>query len=276
MAELLILLIIVSLSLVIVRAGAIALEKTGLSRQSAMFQSPSAFMLVGFTTDESEHVVNHPVRRRIIRTLMLVGFGAATGTLGTFVVALAGPDEGDISRPLKLSMLAGGLVVIWIVYKLEPFERLLEAVLRKALESGTELHIVDFEEMLRVHKGYTIANLPIDDDGWMVARTLRELELAGEGVLVLSITRENGVVLGTPASSTRLQIGDRILCYGLEEDLARLGIRSAGAAGDPAHELAKKRQRLRLVEERVEDQIAEAEPPPLAHEERADSGLGQG
>ncbi len=105
----------------------------------------------------------------------------------------------------------------------------------------------------------------------MVARNMRELELASEGVLVRSITRENGVVLGTPAPSTRLQVGDRILCYGLEEDLAHLGVRSVGAAGDHEHELAQRRQRLRLVEERVEDQIAEAEPPPLSSEEREPS-----
>ena len=66
--------------------------------------------------------------------------------------------------------------------------------------------------------------------------------------------------MGTPASTTRLQLGDWMLCYGLGEDLARLRARSTGDAGDGDHELAKKRQRLRLVEERVEDQIAEAEP----------------
>ena len=259
MIELLALLIIVSASLMVVRAGAIALEKTGLSRQSAQFQSQSAFMLVGFTTKESEHVVNHPVRRRIVHGLMLLGFGASTGMLGTFVVAFARGTDGDWTPGEKMVLLLCGLALIWIIYKLEPFERALEASIRHALRKSTKLRILDFEEMLKLNKGYTIANLPIEKNSWTVNRTLHQLELPREGILVLSITRENGVVLGTPAPTSRLHLGDRILCYGLDEDLARLRSRDYGPEGDELHEFAKKSQRLRLVEERVEDEIAESE-----------------
>ena len=259
MIELLALLIIISVSLVLVRAGAIALEKTGLSRQSAQFQSQSAFMLVGFTTKESEHVINHPVRRRVVRGLMLLGFGASTGMLGTFVVAFARGTDGDWTPGQKMILLSCGLGLIWIVYKLEPFERVLEGSIRRALAKSTKLRILDFEEMLKLNKGYTIANLHVEENSWTVNRTLHQLELPHEGILVLSITRENAVVLGTPAPTSRLHQGDRILCYGLDEDLGRLRNRSYGPEGDEQHQIAKKPQRLRLVAERVEDEIAESE-----------------
>ena len=77
--------------------------------------------------------------------------------------------------------------------------------------------------------------------------------------MVLNVTRENGFVIGTPASRTLLQSGDRVLIYGIEENIARLPERDRGSEGNEEHDLACRRQRLRLVEERTEDKIAETE-----------------
>ena len=73
MIALLSLLMVILFSIIFVRIGAVALEMTGLSREVATFQAQSAYTGVGFTTSESEYVVSHPVRRRIIRILMFVG-----------------------------------------------------------------------------------------------------------------------------------------------------------------------------------------------------------
>ncbi len=54
--------VIVALSLIITRIAAMALMATGLSRDAARFQARSAFTGSGFTTRESESVVNHPVQ----------------------------------------------------------------------------------------------------------------------------------------------------------------------------------------------------------------------
>lgn len=67
------LLIVLTLSILVTRIATVALAHTGLSRESAKFQARSAFTGVGFTTNESEKVVNHPIRRRILLLLMLLG-----------------------------------------------------------------------------------------------------------------------------------------------------------------------------------------------------------
>ena len=67
------LLLVLTFSLVVTRIAAVALVHTGLGLEAARFQARSAFTGVGFTTDESESLVNHPVRRRIVMGLMLVG-----------------------------------------------------------------------------------------------------------------------------------------------------------------------------------------------------------
>ena len=67
------LLLVVAISLLITRVATVILTATGMSRESARFQARSAFSGSGFTTRESETVVDHPVRRRVIGTLMLLG-----------------------------------------------------------------------------------------------------------------------------------------------------------------------------------------------------------
>jgi len=78
MIALISLLVIITVSLIVIRMGAVALSMTGISEDMAVFQAQSAFSGVGFTTKESESVVNHPVRRRIIRLLMLMGNAGIT------------------------------------------------------------------------------------------------------------------------------------------------------------------------------------------------------
>jgi Trk-type K+ transport system membrane component len=67
------LLLVLAISLLITRVATVILTASGMSRQSARFQARSAFTSAGFTTSESEHVVNHPLRRRVVATLMLLG-----------------------------------------------------------------------------------------------------------------------------------------------------------------------------------------------------------
>ena len=66
MAALISVLIAITLSLLITRIATEALTLTGLSRTSARFQARSAFTGTGFATSESEAIVKHPLRRRII------------------------------------------------------------------------------------------------------------------------------------------------------------------------------------------------------------------
>ena len=96
MIALISLLIIIALSIIVVRIGAIALELTGLSSEIASFQAQSAFSGAGFTTTESEAMVTHPVRRRIIRILILLGGAGVTTSMATLVLAFVGQILGLI------------------------------------------------------------------------------------------------------------------------------------------------------------------------------------
>lgn len=63
------LLLVVAVSLLATRVATVILVATGMSRAVARFQARSALTGAGFTTSESEAMVNHPVRRRVVMAL---------------------------------------------------------------------------------------------------------------------------------------------------------------------------------------------------------------
>ena len=259
MVELTALFSLIVLSLLAVRVGTVALVKTGLTRDVAAFQAQSAFMGVGFTTAESESVVGNPVRRRIVRTLMLLGFGAITSTLGTLVVTFA-QSGSDLPQGAKILILLSFVLVLALIVHVGPFDRLLDRIISGALERMTSLSTIYLHEVLNLDKGYRVASATVVEASWLADRSLRQLGLADEGVLVLNVQRGGTqVVIGTPSARTRLHPGDQVLLYGLEADLADLHHRPSGDAGDQLHAAAVARQRLRLVGERSEDEAAEAQ-----------------
>lgn len=253
--------IVITLALGAVRMGTLALQRTGLSRESASFQAQSAFMGVGFTTSESETVVNHPVRRRVLRMLMWGGYSGITVTVST-VVSGVGSSDGHLLRFLGLMLVtAGVLLSVWQITSVrELADRLLTVVVARI----PHLEVIDFEELLEFDKGYTVAQLHVDRNRWMTDRTLRDLRLADEGVLVLSVTRASGATIGTPEADTTLEVGDRILIYGHQESLERLRSRTADSRGEEERQESVLVQRERMAAELADAERLASEPESTA------------
>jgi Trk-type K+ transport system membrane component len=89
------LLAVLAVSLLVTRVATVVLAASGMSGESARFQARSAFTGAGFTTTESEAVVAHPLRRRVVMLLMLVGnvgfVAAASSLILGFHAAQRGP-----------------------------------------------------------------------------------------------------------------------------------------------------------------------------------------
>lgn len=245
------LLVIILISVACVRAGTLALAFTGLSKEVASFQARSAFLGVGFTTSESEKVTGHPVRRRIITTLMTLGyFGLGSGLVSVIAVVTQSTGE-EFGQ--KLLVTATGVIAIVALFGGKVFDPLIERGVMKALGKRHGSLVRDYAELLRVDKGYSISNVQVHTGGWMDGRSLRELRLTDEGVVVLNVTRASGVTLATPGPDTVLAAGDQLLSYGVEEDLLALAGRKAGHEGDSVHELCVGLHHGRLSIEESQD-----------------------
>ncbi len=243
------LLTIIVMSIIVVRIGAIALELTGLSPEVASFQAQSAFSGVGFTTQESEIVIAHPVRRRIIRVLILLGGAGITSSIATFILTFVGQSGRGIV--VRGGILLVGLILIMIFSRSEYIYHLMKKIITHALKRWTNLHVYDYEEILGLSKGYTISRIMVKENSWMANRSLRDLKLEQEGVLVLAIYRRikgEEKYIGVPTGDTEIKPYDILICYSRQETARVLSQRCKGEAGDREHEeKAKEEEKLSQV-----------------------------
>ncbi|MDH3684206.1 MAG: potassium transporter TrkA, partial [Acidimicrobiia bacterium] len=85
-------LVVIAIVLTAARVGSVALEATGMARDSAQFQARSALLGVGFTTSEAEDITGHPTRRKIALWLMTFGNAGAITAIGSFVLTFGGTE----------------------------------------------------------------------------------------------------------------------------------------------------------------------------------------
>ncbi|MFH1875808.1 MAG: TrkA C-terminal domain-containing protein, partial [Candidatus Omnitrophota bacterium] len=208
------LLVIILLSIAVVRVGAIALELTGLSAEIASFQAQSAFSGVGFTTQESEAIVTHPLRRRIIRILILLGSAGVTTSIATLVLTFVGETGKDLY--VRGAILFIGVLVVFLFARSRHIYVLMRRIISKALQKWTTLRIFDYEQLLGFSEGYSIARITIRSDSWVVDKKLSELRLDRNSVLVLAIYRKadkKETFIGAPAGDIVIRGRDVLICY---------------------------------------------------------------
>lgn len=222
MTPIIALLIITTVSLLIIRVGALALTMTGLSQDAASFQALSAFFGVGFTTRESELVVNHPVRRKIIRDLIIAGNIGLTTVLATVVVSAVRVESDDINWWRKAAILAGGFVLIWIATRLTLVRHVVDWTIQVALRNAGVVRAMDYDMLLRVAEGYSVAEVELVKGNPLVGRTLGDTRLRQHGVVVLGISRDKGGYVGVPNGETRMQLGDVLNVYGRDQAVRAL------------------------------------------------------
>ena len=231
--------IVILLSMVVTRVATIALTLTGMSRQAARFQARSALTGAGFTTSESESVVNHPVRRRIVMTLMLMGSAGIVTVLASVMLTFASTAASDSgSSTMALLALVAGTLALLGLMKLRPVDRALSRVIRVALRRFTDLDVRDYAALLEIHGGYAVSELLVDERDWIAGHTLAELRLNDEGVIVLGVQRVVGDYVGAPDGDTRVDAGDVLILYGQGDQIAELDVRARGVAGESRHRRA--------------------------------------
>lgn len=205
------LLIIIIISYCIVRSGAIALEMTGISIPSARFQALSAFTGTGFTTQESERIVNHPVRRKIVSFLMILGNAGIVSIIGTFIFSFG--ETGSFNPLLTLIIIIVALVGLYKVAVHRTVDTKLSETIRQNLRTRLHIEKVLIEEIIHQPEGYGVASVIIAKDSKIAQLTLEDLGLKDNKLIVLSIERDESTI-PQPVSKTQIKEDDRLICFG--------------------------------------------------------------
>jgi hypothetical protein len=197
------------------------LMMTGLTWDAASFQSYSAFFGVGFTTREAEMVVNHPVRRRIIRDLILAGNIGLTSALATFVAGMM-QEAGRIHPLVIVASIVGGILLIIFVSRLAWVQRLLDFIIQRTLRRAGVVRVMDYEMLLRIQSGYSVSEIELTVDSPIVEKALKDSRPWDSNVIILSIRRDGIVLPGIPNRDQVLHKGDVVTAYGEEKNLRAL------------------------------------------------------
>lgn len=225
------LILVLLLSLIVVRIAAEAFILTGMSRQAARFQARSAWTGTGFTTAEAEQVVNHPVRRQIVSTLMFLRSAGLVTAASTLMLSFVSVEErGD--GAVRLLVLVAGVAGLWFVAQSRWINAWMSRTIARLLKHYTDLDTRDYAGLLHLAGEYAVMELKVREGSWLAGRRLADLRLPEEGVLVLGITHADGAYEGAPRGDAAARVGDTLVLYGRSSELAGLGRRRAGPDGE--------------------------------------------
>src|ERR671932_313828 len=114
---------VVLISMLINLVSTIALSLTGMSREEARFQARAAMSGVGLTTKAPQDIVAHPVRRRIVFALMVVGSAGIVTAIASLVLSFRGGSAD--ARLGRAGVLVAALAALWLLSHSPPVDRAL-------------------------------------------------------------------------------------------------------------------------------------------------------
>lgn len=209
MVALLTVLAVALTSLLIARVAVVALVLTGMPRETARFQARSALSGTGFTTAEAESMVRHPVRRRIVMGLMLLGSAGLVTAVASLILSFGDASSGQSA--VRIGALLAGLTALFVLSRSRWFDRWLSVVVARLLRARG-FGARDFVTLLQLNGPYVVSELRVTETGWARGRT--PAEIREEGAIVLGILRRDGEYLGVPERSRRIEEGETLVLYG--------------------------------------------------------------
>jgi Trk-type K+ transport system membrane component len=225
--------IVLVVSFIVVRIGAIAFQLTGLEWSLAKFQALSCFTGTGFTTKEAELITGNKQRRRIASVLMVLGNAGLVIMIASFAASL-NPQEAILTKlsksflpfliPREIAIWVNLLIIIVVVYAVyriftnPKFSRKLTDFLRKKIIRKEIFKQASFEELLLATGGYGVSKIDVCSDSPILDKLLSESELRKNDITVLAIIRADKTI-PNPSAGTRILLGDELLCFGQLENI---------------------------------------------------------
>lgn len=225
------LIFVIVFSALIIKVGSIALRMTGIDRETARFQSLSAFTGTGFTTTEAENIVNHPQRRRIVKALMLFGnIGIVTVVAMLFISFRGGTLNDSLT---KVGLLGIVIIVLLIASLVKGLENVLDRFIERRLSRMTQLSMGGFSEIIKLASGYGIAEVSIRAGHPLAGKKLYESDLTQSDIMVLAVKR--GIhLIPTPKANEQIEPGDRLICFGLLKNLTTVATADSPTGAEEA------------------------------------------
>ncbi len=208
--------IIVVIFFFIIRVATVILKLTGMDESTARFQAISAFTGTGFTTKEAETIFEEQIRKKTIVVLMVLGKVGIVSVIASLFLSFG---QGDIVADLEKAAIL--LAFVFILYKMTTlggFSKALNKFIEKRIVAKGIVRQKTLEEIFHLPKGYGLAQLTITAKSKENGVTLEKAGFSNKDILILSIERKDKLI-SFPHAKDVIQKGDKLLCYGLVENI---------------------------------------------------------
>jgi len=221
MAAALTIVVLLALSVLIVRIAGVAMRLTGLADNVARFQCISALTGTGYSTHESEMIVNYPIRRRILIAVMILGNLGMVSFASAFIVTFINTESEFEAIMRQVLTMAGTIIVTLLLLTNKTLDKLMCDFIGLVLSKITDLQTRHFQTVLQMDDGYSIVEHAFLDHE---QRKLGDLPLDTFPLQLLSIRKAAGAGLCHDFDEdVSLVSGDVLICYGSDEAHSKLG-----------------------------------------------------
>jgi len=218
--NLIIFLILFVLLWLLIEILSIVLKLTGLELSKARFQVISILTHTGFTTRESELIVQHPTRRKIASVLMIVSYVAQITLITLLFNVITQATKNILSTVIALVVMVAFVVLVTQSKKLSNwFDQITEKLLKNRIQKSASGNRI--EQVLNLSPEFSIYELIVDTDSFVCEKKLSELKLKEHFIQILKIDRGSEMI-DFPQADTRLLAGDRLIVYGKIDSLTEM------------------------------------------------------
>lgn len=193
-------------------------ELTGMPPDKAKFQVISLLTGTGFTTQESEIITQHPIRRNLAYFTMIFGF-AGWATIVSFLVNVI---QNELHLQDVLIIITIGLVLLIILRNrviISTVERLIKGYLfNRIFKNQARKNIYT---LIKRDGDYGIYSVLIEEDSELNGKTLIESNLKQREIQVLNIDKGSKTIQ-FPTAEYLIEKNDTLLIYGKRDNIREI------------------------------------------------------
>ena len=216
MISLFLIIFLITIMTLLVEIAATALKLTGLDIHTARFQALSAITGTGFTTRETELIMRHRQRRRVIMALMIIGPICFLGMLTSFWVSMR--EKFVLNQLLIILLFVAFLLLLTRSVKFVAF---FHKFVEKQLKRYKYPRRVQLEEVLQLSSDFGVYELRVGPHSRFANKVLADTDFKDKGFIVLAIER-GGQLLAVPKGNDTILSEDILVIFGQLKGLKTL------------------------------------------------------
>jgi hypothetical protein len=183
---------------------------TGLKVEISRFQVISMMTGTGFTTEESELISSHPIRRRLATFLILFGAFSLAVIISSISQFLASG-----LRTKEIASSAAAVLLVFGILKLPGVQKRLANWFNREMKQTIELADLPIRDVFLKNSEVTMILMQIYHDSQLANRSIRQVYPdIEESELSILYVKRGSLMIRKNVTDTPIHEGDQLLLYG--------------------------------------------------------------